>query len=96
MLFLKRELENIMSKNEVKNYIEHMDENGLTNLCNDVYEWKYVTGKLRPDCTLNQLAENLQYWEIRDIEEIVIEVAAKRFSNIVLLLFKSNPSSYLK
>lgn len=56
-----------MSKEEVRNYIKHMDENGLTNLCNDIYEWKYVTGKLKPDCTLNQLAENLQYWEIRDI-----------------------------
>ena len=85
-----------MSKEEVRNYIKHMDENGLTNLCNDIYEWKFVTGKLKPDCTLNQLAENLQFWEIRDIEEIVIDVAADRFNNIVLLLMKTNPSSYLK
>lgn len=85
-----------MSKEEVRNYIKHMDENGLTNLCNVVYEWKYVTGKLRPDCTLNQLAENLRYWEIRDIEEIVIEVAMERFNNVVLLLFKSNPNNFLK
>lgn len=85
-----------MSKEEVRNYIKHMDENGLTNLCNDIYEWKYVTGKLKPDCTLNQLAENLQYWEIRDIEEIVIEVAMERFENVVLLLMKTNASSYLK
>ena len=85
-----------MSKNEMKNYIEHMNENALTKLCSDIYEFKYVTGKLRPNCTLNQLAENLQYWEIRDIEEVVIDVAAKRFSNVVLLLMKTNPSDYLK
>lgn len=85
-----------MTREEVKNYIEHMDENGLTKLCSDIYEWKYETGKLRPDCTLNQLAENLQYWEIRDIEKIVIEVAARRFDDVVLLLFKSNPDNYLK
>ena len=85
-----------MTREEVKNYIEHMDENGLAKLCKDIYEWKYVTGKLRAGCTLNQLAENLQYWEIRDIEEIVIEVATKRFNDVVLLLFKSNPNDYLK
>ena len=85
-----------MSREEVKNYIEHMDENGLVSLCNDIYEWNYVTGRLKAGCTLNQLAENLQYWEIRDIEEIVIDVATKRFENVVLLLFKKNPSSYLK
>ena len=85
-----------MSREEVKNYIEHMDENGLASLCNDIYEWNYVTGRLKVGCTLNQLAENLQYWEIRDIEEIVIDVATKRFENIVLLLFKKNSSSYLK
>ena len=32
----------------------------------------------------------------KDIEEIVIEVATKRFNEVVLLLFKSNPNNYLK
>ena len=30
-----------MSKDEVKYYIDHMDANGLLNLCNDINEWKY-------------------------------------------------------
>lgn len=51
-----------MSRDEVKYYIDHMDANGLLNLCNDINEWKYKSGKLKPDCTLNHLAENLQYW----------------------------------
>ena len=46
-----------MNREEVKNYIEHMDENGLVSLCNDIYEWNYVTGRLKVGCTLNQLAE---------------------------------------
>ena len=85
-----------MNREKVKNYIEHMEDNRLVSLCNDIYEWNYVTGTLKVGCTLNQLAENLQYWEIRDIEEIVIDVATKRFENVVLLLFKKNSSSYLK
>ena len=30
-----------MSRDEVKYYIDHMDANGLLNLCNDIYEWRY-------------------------------------------------------
>ena len=85
-----------MTREEVKNYIEHMDKNELVKLCEDIYQWRYETGKLKPDCALNKLAECLQYWEIKDIEEIVIEVATKRFNEVVLLLFKSNPNNYLK
>ena len=85
-----------MTREEVKNYIEHMDKNELVKLCEDIYQWRYETGKLKPDCALNKLAECLQYWEIKDIEEIVIEVATKRFNEVVLLLFKSNPNNYLQ
>lgn len=85
-----------MNKKEVKNYIKNMDKNGLTKLCEDVYKWKYVTGTLDPCCSLNQLAENLQYWKIRDIEDMVLEVAGERFRDIVLLLFKTNPTDYLR
>ena len=35
-----------MSKDEVKYYIDHMDANGLLNLCNDINEWKYKYGNL--------------------------------------------------
>lgn len=85
-----------MTYQEVKNYIEHMDANGLLNLCNDIYEWKYVTGKLSPGCTLNMLAENLQFWELRDIEEIVLCVAVKRFRKIVPLLMLSAPQEFIR
>lgn len=50
-----------MEREKIKNYIDHMDANDLANLCKDINEWKYKFGKLKPDCTLNHLAENLQY-----------------------------------
>lgn len=49
-----------MTYKEMEKYIEHMNPDGLVNLCNDIYEWKYITGVLKPDCTLNVLADNLQ------------------------------------
>lgn len=85
-----------MSRDEVKYYIDHMDANGLLNLCNDINEWKYVTGKLRPECTLNNLANNLQYFELRDLEEIILNAAHEKFRNLVGLLIKSEPNMYIK
>lgn len=85
-----------MNYHEVENYIEHMSADGLLNLCNDIYDWKYVTGKLNPDCTLNRLAENLQFWELRDIENIVLRVATKKFHNVVPLLMLSAPHEFIK
>lgn len=85
-----------MSKDEVKYYIDHMDANGLLNLCNDINEWKYKYGKLKPDCTLNHLAENLQYWELRDLESMILDAAYEKFGDIVLLLIKSDASRFLK
>lgn len=85
-----------MSRDEVKYYIDHMDANGLLNLCNDINEWKYKSGKLSPDCTLNHLAENLQYWELRDLEAMILDAAYEKFGDIVSLLIKSDASRFLK
>lgn len=85
-----------MSRDEVKYYIDHMDANGLLNLCKDINDWKYKSGKLSPDCTLNHLAENLQYWELRDLEAMILDAAYEKFGDIVSLLIKSDASRFLK
>ena len=83
-----------MERKEVKHYIDHMDANGLVNLCKDINEYK--SGKLSPDCTLNHLAENLQYWELRDLEAMILDAAYEKFGDIVSLLIKSDASRFLK
>lgn len=85
-----------MNRKEVKNYIDHMDANGLVNLCKDINEWRYKSGKLNPDCTLNHLAGNLQYWELKDLEAMILDVAYEKFGDIVSLLIKSDASRFLK
>lgn len=85
-----------MERKEVKHYIDHMDANGLVNLCKDINEWRYKSGKLNPDCTLNHLAENLQYWELRDLEEMILDAAYEKFGDIVSLLIKSDACRFLK
>lgn len=85
-----------MEREKIKNYIGHMDVNDLANLCKDINEWKYKSGKLKPNCTLNHLAENLQYWELRDLEAMILDVAYEKFGDIVSLLIKSDASRFLK
>lgn len=85
-----------MTYTEVEKYIEHMNPDGLISLCNDIYDWKYVTGTLKPDCSLNQLSENLQYCDISDIEKIVIRVAAKKLDKVVLLLMQNVPHEFMR
>lgn len=44
-----------MERKEVKHYIDHMDANGLVNLCKDINEWKYKSGKLSPGLYIKSL-----------------------------------------
>ena len=85
-----------MSRKEVRNYINCMNANDLLNLCNDINEWRYETGKLRPDCELNRLAEHFQYWELDELAEFILSSAYKKFDNLVRLLIKSAPIRYIK
>lgn len=85
-----------MEREKIKNYIDHMDANDLANLCKDINEWKYKSWKLKPDCTLNHLAENLQYWELRDLEAMILDAAYEKFGDIVSLLIKSDASRFFK
>ena len=85
-----------MSKKEIKQYIDTLDAKNLVALCDDINVYRYQTGSLEPDCDLNRLAEKLQYWEIKDLEEMILEIAHEKFHNIVSLLLKDNPVSYIK
>lgn len=85
-----------MERKEVKHYINHMDANSLVDLCKDINEWKYKSGKLNPDCTLKHLAENLQYWELRDLEEMILDAAYEKFGEIISLLIKNDVNRFLK
>ena len=87
---------NFVTYKEMENYIEHMNLDGLVNLCNDIYEWKYITGMLKPDCTLNVLAENIQYWDIRNMEKVIIRVATKKFKKVVSMLMQEVPHEFLR
>lgn len=85
-----------MTYGEVDRYIEHMNNEGLVALCNNVYDWHYIDGILKPGCTLLQLSENLEFTDTRYIANKVIEVATERLGKLVLLLFQESTHKFLK
>lgn len=85
-----------MNKSEMKNYIEHMELDGIIKLCNDIYECKYITGLFAENSTIRHLSENIQYDSMRDIEEVVLDVAARKLQKSILLLMQDKPYMFMR
>lgn len=85
-----------MDRNEVEDYVNHMDANNLLSLCNNINEFRYQTGLLKPDCALNCLENDLHYFDTRDLEQIIINAAHEKFHDLVGLLVKDAPNKYIK
>ena len=85
-----------MDRSEVVDYVNHMDANSLLNLCENINEFRYQTGLLKLDCAMNCLANDLQYFDIRDLEQIILDAAHEKFHELVGLLVKDAPNKYIK
>ena len=86
-----------MTYKEMEDYIKYMlTDTELVELCNDIYDYKHINGVLNKTSPLINLMENLEYKNIRDIENVVIEVASERLSKSVLLLLQSVPYKFFK
>ena len=85
-----------MTYKEVDSYIEHMDENELVTLCNDIYDWMYISGVLEPESVLVQLSVKLKFEDRRYLADQIIRESAKRFNKTVLLLLRNQPHDFLR
>lgn len=87
-----------MNTLEARSYIQktmHMD--GLINVLMVINEWKHGPYELGTNNYLRQLAEDLRFeGNIRELEEIVLDVAHEKLHDIVLLLVKDRPGEYFK
>ena len=83
---------------EAKSYIKNaMNMDGLINVLGAINEWKRGPYELGANNYLRQLAENLRFeGNIRELEEIVLDVAHEKLHDIVLLLVKDRPGEYFK
>ena len=70
----------------------------LIEMCNQIYEWKYGSGKLPASyqyCSLDtfSLSHGLS---LREGEEAVLEEAMRRYKKLSMLLFAANPTGFLQ
>lgn len=85
-----------MTRKEIEKYIKDMNTDELIILCREINEWRYTTGEIKFDSVFSKLGNNLKYFDSRDLENIILDVAHEKFSNVVSLLLKSDPGKYIK
>lgn len=85
-----------MTRKEIEKYIKDMSTDELIILCREINEWRYTTGEIKFDSVFSKLINNLKYFDSRDLENIILDVAHEKFSNVVSLLLKSDPGKYIK
>lgn len=84
------------NKMTLKVFIHKTDDTVLIKLCNELYDYKYVSGKLPPDGVINTLTNGFEEWDLEKLEKIITDEATQRYENIALLLIKNNPTNFFK
>lgn len=86
-----------MSKELTLNvFIHEIDDTVLIKLCNELYDYKYVSGKLPSNGVINTVANSFDEWDLAKLEKIITDEATKRYENIALLLIKNDPTNFFK
>lgn len=84
------------NKITLKTFIHETDDTVLIKLCNELYNYKYVSGKLPTNGVINTIANGFEEWNLDTLEKTITNEATKRYENIVLLLIKNNPTNFFK
>ena len=84
------------NKMTLRVFIHEIDDTVLIKLCNELYDYKYVSGKLPPDGVINTLTNSFEEWNLEKLEKMITDEATKRYENIALLLIKNNPTNFFK
>lgn len=84
----------MVNYNLLKDYVENMSENELLEICIEIYDWKHLTGKVHKKEKLEKISKELSI-PVRDIENMVLEVSAKKLAKPILLLLEECPQEFL-
>ena len=79
----------------LKRYFEDISVDELLELCNEFYDYKYISGMLNPVGKVNSICERTGYWDICEMERMVLKMAHREFKFVVPLLFADRPKDYL-
>lgn len=85
-----------MTRKEIEKYIKNMNADELVILCREINEWRYTTGEIKFDSAFSKLGNDLKYFDSRYLENMILDAAHEKFSDVISLLLKSNPGKYIK
>ena len=57
------------NKMTLRVFIHEIDDTVLIKLCNELYDYKYVSGKLPPDGVINTLTNGFEEWDLEKLEK---------------------------
>ena len=85
-----------VKKDPAEIYVEKMSDQEIVTMCNEIYNWKYVTGCLDKNSLLRNKANNLEHTSTYTLSQYVLDEAVDRFSNLVLLLIADKPYKFFQ
>lgn len=68
---------------------------GLISMCNDLYEWRYISGKLPENGLFQKFAEHYGVSPY-NMEEALLSEALKRFGRVASVLIQERPDAFFK
>ena len=77
-------------------YVEKMSDQEIITMCDEIYNWKYVAGCLGQNSLLRDKAKNLAHVSASVLSHYVLDEAANRFGNLVVLLMANKPYKFLQ
>ena len=91
-----KKTETNVKKDPTETYVEKMSDQEIVTICNEIYNWKYVTGCLDKNSLLRNKAKNLEHVSSSMLSRYVLDEAANRFGNLVVLLMANKPYKFLQ
>lgn len=79
-----------------KQYLHDLEDITLLKMCQELYDWKYISGKIDTYSAINDFANAINEWDLSKLETWILDEATKRYENIALLLIKNNPTDFFK
>lgn len=79
---------------EIFEYLDCKSMDEIVEACNDIYEYRYLTGVLKADSIIRGMSSATDF-PIRDLCDAIEEYAAEKFNRVVKMLMIEKPFRYI-
>lgn len=84
-----------MNYEQTRTYLSEIDHSKLVIMCNEIYEWKNSLEGTYDGEELAKLTEKTDL-DMREVEELVIDEAIRRYKRVAGLLLTERTSTFIR